>query len=332
MGNISYAKVFLKVDHKSYSPLVDAEKVAVRAGKLATQLLTFARGGEPNKKEISPLHIINESLSFVLHGSNVKGSVLIPGSIHSFQADEGQISQVFQNIIINATQSMPGGGLLTISAKTKTSVAIMQCLFLPGPYICLKFADQGCGISNEDLKRIFDPYFTTKSAGTGLGLATVYSIINRHGGHIGVSSEVGKGTTFVIYLPSLGVPFSNNQTEVSEQAISGNSNGSILVMDDEESIRDLVSSMLTYLGYEVTTCANGEDAIKLYRASMEAGKPYLTVIMDLTIPGGLGGKQAAEYILNEFPKASLVVSSGYSNDPILSNYKEHGFNVTLAAV
>jgi len=330
MGNISYAKVFLEVAHKSYPPLVEAEKAAVRAGELATQLLTFARGGEPNKKAISPLHIINEALSLVLHGSNVKGSVLIPDSIHAFKADEGQISQVFHNIIINATQAMPGGGMLKISAQNE-NLSSNNALSLPsGPYICLKFVDQGCGISDEDLKRIFDPYFTTKSAGTGLGLATVYSIINRHGGHIGVSSEIGKGTTFIIYLPSLGVPFSNNQTEVSEQTISENKNGSILVMDDEELIRDIVSSMLTYLGYEVTTCTNGEDAIKLYRASVEAGTPYLTVIMDLTIPGGLGGKQAAEQILSEFPKASLVVSSGYSNDPILSNYQKYGFSGTLA--
>jgi two-component system, cell cycle sensor histidine kinase and response regulator CckA len=330
MGNISFAKIFLDAAHESYKPLAEAEKAAVRAGELAHQLLTFARGGEPIKKVVSPQRLIHEVLSFVLHGSNVKGTVDIPDSIHAFEADEGQISQVFQNIIINATQAMPGGGILKVTAQNAILDDNNALSLPPGPYIRLTFADQGCGISDDDLKRIFDPYFTTKTAGIGLGLSSVHSIVSRHGGHFGVSSAVGKGTTLTIYLPSIGKVYTNYQAKPAEKAMSEHKGGSILVMDDEDMIRDMATMMLVHLGYEVTTCSDGAEAIELYKTSMEAGKPFSMVIMDLTIPGGLGGKQAAEQILSFFPKACLVVSSGYSNDPIMSNYREYGFNGAIA--
>ena len=172
LGNISFAKVFLDAAHKSYKPLSEAEKAAARAGELAYQLLTFARGGEPVKKVVSPQHLIHETLSFILHGSNVKGIIDIPDSIHAFEADEGQMSQVFQNIVINAIQAMPGGGMLNVSARNEVLDDRNTLSLPPGPYIRLVFADQGCGISEEHLKRIFDPYFTTKSAGIGLGLSS----------------------------------------------------------------------------------------------------------------------------------------------------------------
>ena len=330
MGNISFAKVFLDAAHKSYKPLAEAEKAAVRAGELAHQLLTFARGGEPIKKVVSPRHLVHEALSFILHGSNVKGTVDIPDSIHAFEVDEGQISQVFQNIIINATQAMPGGGILTISAQNEVLDGNNTSSLPPGSYIRLVFADQGCGISDDTLKRIFDPYFTTKSAGIGLGLSSVHSIVSRHGGHIAVSSAVGKGTTFTIRLPSVGKVYTDYQADVAKQATGEHKGGSILVMDDDEMIRDIASSMLTHLGYEVMICAGGEEAVELYKTSMESGLPFLMVIMDLTIPGGLGGKQAAEQILSLFPKACLVVSSGYSNDPVMSNYRDYGFSGAIA--
>ena len=328
MGNISFAKVLLDAAHKAYKPLAEAEKAAARAGELAHQLLTFARGGEPIKKVVSPRHLVNEALSFILHGSNVKGTIDIPDSIHAFKADEGQISRVLQNIIINAIQAMPGGGILTVAARNEVLTENNPLSLPPGSYIRLTFADQGCGISNDILKRIFDPYFTTKSAGIGLGLSSVHSIVSRHGGHIGVESVIGKGTTFTIHLPSMGK--TEEQADAVVELTAEHRGGSILVMDDDQMVKDIASLMLTYLGYEVTLCEEGEEAVELYTASVESGAPFSLVIMDLTIPGGLGGKQAAERILARFPDACLVVSSGYSNDPIMSNYREYGFSGVIA--
>jgi len=330
MGNISFSKVFIDAGHNAFKPLTDAEKATKRAGELAHQLLTFSRGGEPNKKTVSPSHLVHESVSLALHGSNVKSTIDIPEDIHAFEVDEGQMSQVFHNIIINATQAMPGGGMLTVSARNDHLSARNDMSLNPGPYIRLTFADQGCGIPVEDLKKIFDPYFTTKSTGNGLGLASSYSIISRHRGHIGASSTVGKGTVFTIHLPSLGRPYSTELAGTPGHESGDNPGGSVLVMDDEEIIRHLATGILCHLGYKVTTCASGEQAVELYAAAEESGTPFDAVIMDLTIPGGMGGRQTAERILSRFPRACLIASSGYSNDPIISNCRDYGFRDAIA--
>ena len=330
VGNISFAQVFLDPTHKSHKPLAAAEKATERAGELAHQLLTFARGGEPVKKVFSVQHLVNETVSLVLHGSNVKGTIDIPDSIHAIKADEGQISQVFNNIIINATQAMSGGGTLTVTAHNITLCDNATLSLPPGTYIRLTFVDNGCGIPDENLKRIFDPYFTTKSTGNGLGLASVHSIIIRHGGHIGVSSASKKGTTFTIHLPSIGETFSKYQTDSISQTTGNHAGGSILVMDDEEMIRDMTTQMLAYLGYQVTSCENGTEAISAYKTALQSGTPFSAVIMDLTIPGGMGGKETAEHIHAIDPKACLIVSSGYSNDPIMSDYGSYGFSAAVA--
>ena len=330
MGNISFAQMFLDAGHKSHKPLVEAEKASVRATELARQLLTFARGGEPVKKVVSVQHLVNEAVSLVLHGSNVRAVADIPASIHAIEADEGQISQAFNNIIINATQAMPGGGTLVVAAHNET-LADANAFALPsGRYTRISFSDQGCGISDEDLKRIFDPYFTTKLTGNGLGLASVHSIVKRHGGHVGASSIVGRGTTFTMYLPSIGEAYSKQQTAPATQAADRHLRGSILVMDDEEMIRNMTAEMLHYLGYQVSTCENGTEAISQYKAGNESGTPFSAVIMDLTIPGGMGGKETARQILAVDPKACLIVSSGYSNDPIMSDYGTYGFAGAVA--
>jgi PAS domain S-box-containing protein len=325
MGNISFAQMFLDAGHKSYKLLVQAEKASVRATELAQQLLTFARGGEPVKKVVSLQHLVNETVTLVLHGSNVIGNVDTPDSLHAIEADEGQISQVFHNIIINATQSMPGGGALTVSAQNET-LADNNALSLPaGRYVRITFSDQGCGISEDDLKKIFDPYFTTKLTGNGLGLASVNSIIAKHGGNICAGSIVGSGTTFTIYLPSIGRQITASQNSEDPMTTGDHLSGTILVMDDEEMIRDMTAEMLDYLGYQVTTCLNGSEATEMYAAASQSGAPFSAVIMDLTIPGGMGGKEAAERILAADPKACLIVSSGYSNDPIMSDFHTYGF-------
>ncbi|ABQ24603.1 hybrid sensor histidine kinase/response regulator [Geotalea uraniireducens] len=330
MGNVSFAQMFLDASHKSYKPLAEAEKASVRAGELAHQLLTFARGGEPVKKLVSLLQLVNETVSLVLSGSNVKGTIEIPDSIHAIEADEGQMSQVFHNIIINATQAMPDGGTLTVTARN-ASLDSANTMNLPGGrYVRLSFADQGCGIPDGDLNKVFNPYFTTKSSGSGLGLASAHSIVNRHGGHIGVSSVPGKGTTFTIHLPSIGETYSTHQTDSVAQSADAHTGGSILVMDDEEFIRDITTEMLEYLGYQATACENGAEAIVQYKAARESGVPFSAVIMDLTIPGGMGGKEAAQQILDIDPKACLIVSSGYSNDPVMADYSAYGFNGAIA--
>lgn len=330
IGNISFAQRFLDATHRSYKPLLEAEKASVRAGELAHQLLTFARGGAPVKKVISLRHIVSECVSLVLHGSNVKAATDIPDSIDAIEADEGQMSQVFHNIIINATQAMPGGGTLTVTAQNEMLDDSNTLSMPPGRYVRLTFTDQGCGIADNDLKRIFDPYFTTKLTGSGLGLASVNSIINRHGGHVGVSSIIGTGTTFTIHLPSIGESYSKYQTDTAAVTTGEHNGGTVLVMDDEAMIRDMISDMLACLGYQVTVSENGAEAVSLYQTALESGTPFSVVLMDLTIPGGMGGKEAAALILAIDPKARLIVSSGYSNDPIMSDYRTYGFCAAVA--
>jgi PAS domain S-box-containing protein len=325
MGNISFAQMFVTTDHKAHKPLVEAEKASVRARELSQQLLTFAKGGDPVKKEFPIQHLVHESVSLVLRGSNVKEIIDIDDSIHAIEADEGQIAQVFRNIILNATQAMPGGGTLTITGRN-AALDKNNILALPeGTYVTIAFADEGCGISKNELKKIFDPYYTTKSAGTGLGLASVHSIVARHGGTIDVDSTVGKGTTFTIYLPSTGRTLEHLAEHVRETT-GIHQGGAVLVMDDEELIRSLAEDMLTYLGYHVSTCNNGEEAVARYQAAMASGEPFVAVIMDLTIPGGMGGKETATQILAMDPQACLIVSSGYSNDPIMADFSAFGFS------
>lgn len=330
MGNVSYAQLHLEPGHKSLRPLIEAENASIRASELAHQLLTFARGGEPVKKVFSINQLLSDAISFVLHGSNIKANADIPESLHAIDADAGQINQVLHNIIINADQAMPDGGTLLVSARNCHLGTDNMLSLPPGHYITLTFTDQGCGIPDAVMKRIFDPYYTTKATGNGLGLASVLSIINKHGGKIEVASVVGKGTTFTIHLPSIGETLGAYQSHSAAPTTETHTGGSILVMDDEQIIRDISTDMLQFFGYEVTTCENGSEAVALYQSSLEAGTRYSAVIMDLTVPGGLGGKETAQHILALDPKACLIVSSGYSNDPIMSDYKAFGFAGAVA--
>jgi PAS domain S-box-containing protein len=329
-GNIALAQKFLEPPHRSLKLLDEAEKAANRAAELAHQLLTFAKGGEPIKKAVSVQNLAQESLLLALRGSNVQGIIEIPDSIHAIEADEGQLSQTFNNIIINAEQAMPEGGTLTIYAENIVLADKNKQGLQPGNFVKICFADGGCGISDEDLKKIFDPYFTTKTGGTGLGLTSAYSIINKHGGYIEVNSVVGKGTVFTLYLPSIGKPFTETPAFQETLPAINLKGGAILVMDDEEMLRVFFTEILTYLGYKVTTCTNGEEAIELYKAASLSNRPYSAVIMDLTIPGGMGGKEAAQHILAFDSTASLIVASGYSNDPVMADYKQFGFCAAVA--
>jgi CheY-like chemotaxis protein len=252
----------------------------------------------------------------------------LPTDLHAVNADEGQLSQVFHNIIINAVQAMPDGGSLFVSASNVAISENNNLALAAGEYVKISFIDEGCGIAAEDLGRIFDPYFTSKACGSGLGLASTYTIIKKHCGHISVSSAPGKGTTFTIFLPGCSGPlieeFNEGHAPVNAQEVH-----SILVMDDDEMVRELANITLKRFGYNVVCCENGTAAVALYRSAREEGAPFSLVIMDLTIPGGMGGIEAARQILAFAPDAQLIVSSGYSDDPVMVNFADFGFCAAL---
>jgi len=324
MGNISYARKLLEETDDACLPLARAEKASRRAASLARQLLIFAKGGEPVKKVFSLRQVVTETLSLALSGTNVKEQIDMPDDLHAVEADEGQISQALHNIIINAVQAMPDGGLLAVKGENVTLNNINELNLSGGKYVKLSISDEGCGIPESEQKKIFDPYFTTKAVGTGLGLASTYSIIKSHGGGITVLSTAGRGATFTIHLPSLGMA-SAVSSHADEADVVVHKGGSVLVMDDDEMVRELATLTLGRLGYTVMICCNGKEAISLYKTALEAGTPFSVVLMDLTIPGSMGGVEAARLILAFDPDAPLVVSSGYSADPVMANYREYGF-------
>lgn len=329
MGNISFARLLIKASHRVAQPLEEAEKASLRAAELARQLLTFAKGGAPIKTRVDIRPLINECLSLVLRGTNVLSTVNFPENLEAIEADEGQLGQVFNNIIINAVQAMPKGGSLTVCAENLT-LSTGNSLGLPADtYVKISFTDQGCGISDENLKKVFDPYYTTKAKGSGLGLTSAHSIISRHGGCIDVHSRVNEGTTFTFYLPAHACHSVASSDPPAPQSTAEKRSGAILVMDDEELIRTLTREMLEHHGYGVTTCNNGEEALALYSAAMQSGQPFLAAILDLTIRGGMGGKETAEKILARDPKARLIVSSGYANDPVMAEFRKYGIQGTL---
>ncbi|HEV8132616.1 MAG TPA: ATP-binding protein [Acidobacteriota bacterium] len=303
------------------------EEATQMATALTQQLLTFAKGGAPIRKTTSLKELLKESASFSLRGSNVRCAFEIPDDLWPAEIDEGQISQVINNLVINADQAMPQGGTISIRAEnvqvtTEQPIAELH----PGGYVKVNVQDNGVGIASGDLGRIFDPYFTTKQKGSGLGLATTYSIIQKHGGHITVDSEVDKGTTFTFYLPASSTPVEES-VEEEEHILRGS--GRVLVMDDEEIIRDSIGELLGELGYEVDFASDGASAISLYQEALAVGNPFDAVIMDLTIPGGMGGKEAIRRLREIDPKARAIVSSGYSEDPVMADFREYGFSAVL---
>ena len=320
-GNITLAKIYANRQSEVYKRLEESEKAAERARDLTQQLLTFSKGGAPVKKTIALQELVKESANFVLRGSNVKCEFSFPEDLWHLEADEGQISQVLNNLIINATHAMSGGGTLQIYCGN----VIVDQSDLPlakGKHILISIMDHGTGISKKNLSNIFDPYFTTKKRGSGLGLSTSYSIVRSHGGHITVESYLGIGTTFNIYLPASleGKPLPCSE---EERFVTGK--GRILVMDDEEAVRDVARGMLETLGYSVTLAKDGTEAIENYKVAMSSGEPFDSVLMDLTIPGGMGGMEAVKRILEIDSKVKAIVCSGYSNEPVMANPNSFGF-------
>lgn len=327
MGNISLSLVLSDVD-KIHKRLHSAEASCVRARDLTKQLLIFSKGGAPVKKAELISDFIRDSVIFALSGSKVRADFHIPDNLLTASIDEGLINQVINNLIINAVQAMPEGGLINVYAKNLLIKDDSELPLKHGWYIVISIEDHGTGIPKENLKKIFDPFFTTKQKGQGLGLSESYSIINKHNGHIAVESTVEVGTTFHIYLPISSEINPDEKTDSNIKQDIGESR--ILLMDDEDYVRETIAEMLISIGYKVTLAANGEEAIELYSQSLKQGNPYDAVILDLTIPGGMGGMKAYQKLKDMNPDIKAIVSSAYFSDNAMSNYKDFGFSGVIS--
>ncbi len=326
VGNISVASHILGPQGKVSAILTAAEKACLRARDLTQQLLTFSKGGSPVKETADICEIIRDSADFVLHGADVACRFALPDDLWLTQIDRGQVSQVIQNMVLNAGHAMPEGGTVAIAAENVVIAPGSSVPLPPGQYIRLEISDTGIGIPSQHLPRIFDPYFTTKDKdsrkGSGLGLAIAHSVITQHGGTICVQSEPGKGTIFSIYLPA-SAKARQAAPAMKAEVIPGH--GKILVMDDEELVREVAARMLNHLGYEVECVESGEQAVSAYRQAFAGTRPYDLVIMDLTIPGGMGGREAVRKVLEIHPAARVIVSSGYANNPVMADFRQYGF-------
>ena len=326
LGNISLADMYLQSGHvdRISERLAEAEKASMRAKDLTQQLLTFSEGGTPIKKEMSVVEFLKSSATFVTRNSNVRCEFSIPDDLWQAEIDEGQVNQVINNITTNAVEAMSDGGVIELRAENLTVEAEDTLPLKAGEYIKISIKDQGIGIPAENLNRVFDPYFTTKQAGSGLGLAASHSIVKKHDGHITVESQLDAGATFHIYLPVFSEPFITDVPEANGKPVMGA--GRILVMDDEEIIRGLASDILTGIGYTVSTAVDGAEAIQLYKAALESGNPFIAVVLDLTVPGGIGGAETVQKLKEIDPEVRTIVSSGYCNSPVMSGFKEYGFS------
>jgi PAS domain S-box-containing protein len=322
MGNLTLALLDPTVRQAGERWLREAERGTLRAKELTQQLLTFAKGGEPVRSAVALSEVAREAAEFALHGANVRCDFDIAPDLKPADADKGQIGQAVQNLMINAVQAMPGGGAIRLSLCNDTLATGTMPTLPAGEYLRLEISDTGAGIAPEHLSRIFEPFFTTKEYGTGLGLATVYSVVQKHRGHVAVESSGGRGTTFRIWLPAARVD--PNPTTYSNSPFEP-IRGRVLFMDDEEPIRVMTKALLERLGLEVNVTTDGTEAVRAYAMARLSGQPYSVVVVDLTVPGAMGGAEAMREILKIDPTARGIVSSGYSSDPVMANFRAHGF-------
>jgi PAS domain S-box-containing protein len=328
LGNISIAKIYLGPDHKAFAKLDRAESASSRAQALTHQLLTFSKGGAPVKTTGSLKELVEESAQFVIHGSRSRCEISSVPDLWPARFDAGQMSQVINNLLINAVQAMSEGGVIRVRLENVTVGEGHIPPLTAGRYVEIMVSDEGSGIPHDHIQNIFDPFFSTKTGGSGLGLATAYSVTKNHGGTIKVFSKPGERTTFRIYLPS-----SDEQilTAADSQAIRlGGGSGKVLVVDDEEGVREVAAGMLSHLGCEVAKAASVDEGIKCFEKARAEGRPFTAIILDLTMPGDMPGHKAIKEFLRVDPDAKVIVSSGYSNDPVMSNFREYGFSGVLA--
>ena len=329
LGNIEMAGMLVDHDSDAASLLGMAKKASLRARDLTQQLLTFSKGGSPIKKTTSISSTIQEATDFILHGSNISCAFNLPEELWLVDIDSGQIAQVIQNLVINAKAAMPNGGKLSIDAENVLTTSAERAEWMAEGirYIRIVVSDEGTGIAEEDLEKIFDPYFTTKKEGSGLGLAITHSVIQNHNGHIAVESTPGAGTRFSMYLPV-------SQKGVEEERVTVGSplmkkTATVVIMDDEQPVREIAMLMLEKLGHVALEATNGEELIALYSARQQSEQPIDIILVDLTVPGGMGGKDAMREILAIDPDVRAIVSSGYSNNPVMADYKKYGFKAAV---
>jgi PAS domain S-box-containing protein len=337
LGNLSLLRHRRQLPPEALPFVQEAERGASRAQELTRYLLTFAEGGAPIKEVVQVETLVRETSAFVLRGSNVDCEFQIAEDLWELRADPNQLAQVISNLVLNAVEATPNGGSILVRAENTTAPLHTATRLPAGDYLSINVQDFGAGIAPENLSRIFDPFFTTKAQARGLGLAAAYSIIQRHGGHIAVESARGAGTTVTFHLPAVRratspPQFTKPAAEVpfaAPSAARGDRKQRVLVMDDEEAIRLLVEAALDTLDYEVVTTADGDAFLAAHAEASAAGRPFDLAILDLTIPGGMGGKEAIRRLRERDPVIRTIVSSGYSNDPVMGRYTEHGFNAVL---
>lgn len=324
-GNISIAKMHLKNPDKAKEKLLIAEKAIERAKELTHQLFSFSKSGTvATKKAVDMEELIKEAVNLGTCGSAVVCELMFGERLWPVECDAGQISQVLNNLIINAKEAMSGGGRLKVSAKNQIIPAGQIPALSPGRYVLIEIQDEGPGIPHDILDRIFDPYFTTKSRGSGLGLSTVWNIVRRHGGTVLVRSTVGQGSVFSVYLPASGERPKSVPESSGVPLVRGH--GNVLVMDDEEDLRQVAKEIFETLGYTVFLAENGEEALRILKSEIR----FELVILDLTVRGGSGALSIVSQVKAMPNVGFVVVSTGYAADEVISNYKEYGFDLAIA--
>ncbi len=326
-GNIELAQAELPEDHPARHSLKAAHQAMDNARRLTTRLLTFARGGNPVLEAVDLRQGICDTVRFHLSGSNVAVQFNIPSDLWPVNADKGQIAEVISNLTINAKEAMPAGGTLYVQARNIPDIHEAVASELRGDFVQMVFKDTGVGIPANLIERIFDPYFTTKQAGSGLGLAIVHGIVSKHKGHIRVTSVPSVETVFTVFLPADRAAVVGPRSDTSRPLENmQHPSRRILFMDDDEALLKTARRMLERLGHAVETATNGREAIDTYMAAKQKGTPFDATIMDLTIPGGMGGEEAIKKLLALDPTAKVIVASGYSSDRVLSDFASYGFS------
>ena len=326
LGNISLARARGSQDETIHRYLAEAEKACLQAKNLSRKLLVFSKGGEPVMFAVDLSPIIKEIVSLALSGSKISCRFLLPEKLRTVRCDPFQIEQVVNNLILNAVQSMPGGGEITVQANTATIPPEGPASLPPGEYVRIAISDQGEGIPANNLKKVFDPFFSTRK-GSGLGLSIAYSIIKNHGGTIQVESEPKKGATFTFFLPAETGAAAGKKPD---RKVKTTEPGRALVVDDQEMIRSVATEMITSLGWRVETASDSASAIEIYRRGKEEGRPFDVVLLDLTMPGDKGGMTTFKKLRDIDPKVKAIVTSGYSEDPVMSEWQNLGFAGALA--